>query len=204
MAKLTFNALEINEMKRVYAAGHKEWDSIEVETLKPKIKAYKEEIQDSKCCYCDRSSLGEARMVLDIEHIIPKSKKIKHMFTLKNLAMSCRRCNFKKKDRVEFLSCSVDELPKRLFRSKYYMIIHPNLDEYNNHLEKICLSLGGMDLIKYKIINSSLKGRYTYSFFCLEEFEKDSFNTAQGKKVNMIKNPEIARMYNYLIESCKQ
>ncbi len=200
MAKIVFTQQEINEIIRVYYAGHNEWNKIRLGTIKSKIKTEKSTRQNDFCCYCRRDIHNEFRLVLDIEHVLPKSKIIKHMFTSKNISVSCKRCNMNVKgDDVSFLSMPIDELPKRVFRSKYYKIIHPNLDKYNNHLVRIAFQVGDEIFVKYFVKNRSEKGIFTREYFRLTEFERNSSNRAQGGSGDEVNNPYLLELLNSIV-----
>ena len=50
----------------------KGWDDDLFKSLKAKIKD--EFLKDEKqCCYCAKDFMGEFKLVIDIEHILPKS-----------------------------------------------------------------------------------------------------------------------------------
>ncbi|WP_419175839.1 HNH endonuclease [Desulfosediminicola sp.] len=195
--KVTFSIAEITEMRAARKKGHKSWDNnSKLKSVKKKIKDFCLTKNDDRCCYCGRNLHGEFSLVIDIEHILPKSLFLKHMFTIKNLSASCKRCNMLlKKNKVDFL-IKTSPIPKRLFRSKYYQFIHPNLDNYDSHLELLSVQSGRKRLIKYSVVNDSKKGSYTYDYFKLKVLELNSFDTAQGgKKRAEIANPLIAKKY---------
>lgn len=184
MAKLEFTDKEIECMKSAHMIGHTSWDDASLKGIKTKIKDLNLSWQKDSCCYCMRPLNGEFLMVIDIEHILPKSLFVKHMFTVKNLSVSCKRCNLNiKKSKVDFLSLNINQLPKRLFRSQFYKFVHPNLDNIESHLVLQITIVGRKHkLIKYQVINDSAKGAFNYSYFELEKLEVDSFNTAQNVK----------------------
>lgn len=199
MAKIIFTQDEIDEMVRVYNVGHNEWKRINIDSIKGKIKSEKINRQNGFCCYCRRDIHNEFNLVLDIEHIIPKSKLKKHMFSSKNLSVSCKRCNMKiKGEDVSFLNVPLNNLPKRIFRSKFYKIIHPNLDKYHAHLEKIAIQIGDSIVVKYFIRNGSEKGQFTRNYFKLSELERNSFNKAQGGRSSEINSQILMRLFDEL------
>lgn len=196
MAKITFTQAEISEMKRASAIGHTEWDHLKIKTIKQKIKSEKLISQKDICCYCQRDITAEYNLVLDIEHIIPKSIKLKFMFRMKNLSVACKRCNMKIKGlNVDFLAIPLISLPNNAFKSKYYRFIHPNLDKQQKHLIRISFQLSDNILVKYLVRNDSEKGKYTYEYFKLSEFEKNSFDAAQGKTVHTVKNQMLQELF---------
>ncbi|MGY3932750.1 Uncharacterized protein conserved in bacteria [Aeromonas encheleia] len=196
MARISFTDDEIQEMIRVYNHGHSEWSNIRVATIKEKIKSEKIKRQGWFCCYCQKDIYNEYNLSLDIEHVIPKSKLKKHLFTTKNLSVACKRCNMKiKKDDVSFLVIPLESLPKRIFRSKYYRIIHPNLDNYTSHLIRDMRQSGRNIIVKYIVKNNSEKGLFTREYFKLSELERASFNNAQGGTVREIENPILMELF---------
>lgn len=175
-----FTDVEISAMRDASARGHKAWDkNPRLETLKDKIKSFGKIKAFDTCCYCMRDIHGEFNMVLDIEHILPKSEYLKYMFTGKNLAVSCKRCNMNIKGAdLEFLVSKI--LPRRPLRSRYYKFIHPNLDRYDSHLVRLAVQRGRTMVVKYEVMNQSRKGLFTYEYFELNKLERNSFDRAQG------------------------
>lgn len=183
MGKIKFTSDQISKMKAASTIGHNGWALNALKPVKAKIKKRRREDLQDICCYCQRDTTGEYNMVLDIEHIVPKSVRPRHMFTMKNLTVSCKRCNMQiKRARTDFLAMPITSLPKRIFKSKYYKFVHPNLDEIENHILRNVVQRGRIRFIKYSFPNNSTKGKFTYKYFELRELEIDSANTAQGRK----------------------
>ncbi len=171
------------------------WSSSYIEAVKNKIKLHFREKQRERCCYCFRNTHGEFRFVLDIEHILPKSIFRNVIFDLENLAVSCKKCNMKiKKNRTDFVSDIVylktlSRIDKdHYFKSENYKIIHPNLDVFSEHIKYCNADIDGMRTVKYKY--QSEKGRFTYYYFKLNEFEIDELDRAQGIDVKEEKNDD--------------
>ena len=188
---------DIANIKKAIDQGGKIWENKLVSPFKKKVKAYYLELEKEQCCYCKKNFTGEFKMVIDIEHILPKGKQeFKNlMFTLSNLNVACKRCNMTiKGTRVEFVT-DVDKVASDHENSKYYKFIHPNVDNYFEHLKYHSVIENNHKVIKYQIVSNSLKGQYTYDFFRLNELEIDSFSLAQGtkEKVELSKRikPEI-------------
>lgn len=159
------------------------WESPYVVNVKARFKAHKRIEQNNQCCYCQRNMHGEFNMVLDIEHILPKSVFPHCIFDLLNLAVSCRKCNFKiKRARVDFLNRDLSLIPKidkgLLFKQEHYKFAHPNLVRVYDHLRVQSIQSGPSIVFSYKIITDL--GNYTYEFFQLQEFETESISLAQG------------------------
>lgn len=137
-------------------------------------------------------------MVIDIEHILPKSIYPKQMFKGKNLSVSCKRCNMNiKKSKVDFLDGIDANYTGKQLRSMHYKIIHPNLDKYDSHLLLIAGQVGRKVMLKYSVVNGSAKGAFTYEYFKLDHLEKNSFDIAQGNQPRAeIENPELQETFN--------
>tara|TARA_R110002012_G_scaffold41523_2_gene113507 strand:+ start:33173 stop:33808 length:636 start_codon:yes stop_codon:yes gene_type:complete len=204
MSGLTFTNDEIERIRLSVKEGHLSWSHDRLKGIKRRIKIKNLAKQFSCCCYCSRELKGEFAMVIDIEHIIPKSKLPKHMFSPKNLSVSCKRCNMEvKKACLEFLTQPLNTLPKRVFKSRFYRFIHPNLDNYDAHLKMHTERLGRKKrLLKYRIINGSSKGTFTYEYFKLKNLELSTFDEAQGATERVeISEPSIADAFDVLENS---
>jgi len=201
MARLTFTAADITKMKLSSGLGHLSWSNARLETVKRKIKDHHLERQEDCCCYCNRNFYGEFRMVIDIEHIIPKSECLPHIFTQKNLSVACKRCNMNiKKADLRFLTTALNLLPNRLFKSKYYKFIHPNLDNYDSHLMLYSVQQGRKKLIKYNVVNESAKGKFTFEYFKLRRLELNSFDLAQDATERVeVNEPDIGVQFDHLV-----
>jgi hypothetical protein len=121
-------------------------------------------------------------MVLDIEHVLPKSSFRELMFESTNLSISCKRCNMNIKGEKTDFVVDLSVVRGNYKDTNQYKFIHPNLDDYFAHLSYRCDICNDKKLIKYSIINSSPKGEFTYKYFKLIELEIDSINIAQGIK----------------------
>ena len=177
---MEFSAEDITQIEEAIRQGGKIWESDLLTEVKAKIKQFCRNRQEQQCCYCRRPMTGEFKMVIDIEHILPKSKFERHMFNLTNLAVSCKRCNMPRKgEDISFFTGIYDDRSTH-FVSENYKFIHPNLDNYFTHLEYLVNIVNGEMMIKYIIKNNSDKGAYTYDYFKLSDLEVDSFNKIQG------------------------
>lgn len=155
------------------------WDEPDLKYLRDKIKDYFLSLPLASCSYCSRSLVGEFKMVIDTEHILPKSKYPDLTYDIQNLNISCRRCNMNyKKSKTDFI---VNEpLTSNFFESEHYKFIHPNLDIYSEHLNLIIFQFSSLKYIKYIRVNSSTKGIYTYDYFKLKFLEIKHIDNAQG------------------------
>lgn len=163
-------------------AGDNIWKNKAIKPVKDKIKEYHREIQDETCCYCKRDTKGEFKLVLDIEHILPKGRAEfkQYMFTICNLSVSCKRCNMKiKGQKVDFVT-DINKAKSNPCEKDLYKFIHPNLDNYYDHLHYIVEVVDNLRIIKYIVNNNSDKGKYTYDYFKLNQLERESYNKIQG------------------------
>ncbi|MBV4507515.1 hypothetical protein HU751_022025 [Pseudomonas sp. BW13M1] len=159
------------------------WESAHVAPIKQRLKAHKRREQGERCCYCQRPIGGEYNMVLDIEHVLPKSQFNHCIFDLPNLAVACAKCNRKvKRARLDFIDPALLRIPRMhkslLFNPDYYRIAHPNLTDAYKHLTINVHLVGRSTLFHYDLLTPM--GKYMYDFFELHEFESESISHAQG------------------------
>jgi len=121
---------------------------------------------------------GWHNWTIDPEHVLPKSIYPKQTFKLMNLNIACKRCNMgiKRADDSFFLGTRDCAEP---FKSELYKIIHPNLDEPNDHLHVKIEQSNNTYIRKYWVINNSAKGKETYEYFRLSELEIQRVDVAQ-------------------------
>ena len=184
---------EFEIIKEVVNEGGDIWDNPKLEPVKAKIKKYFRGALGDQCCYCRKNTTGEFNMVLDIEHILPKSKFRNHIFQPLNLSMSCKRCNMNVKREDTSFIVDMKSILTHPFISNNYKFIHPNLDSYFDNLKYLVEIINENKLIKYDPITE--KGKFTYCYFRLNELEIESFNTTQGiisEVLNIDIDPEIS------------
>lgn len=175
---------DIQHIETAVKAGGDIWNNPLVKDFKDRVKEYYRNLGNEQCCYCKKNSHGEFKMVLDIEHILPKGQAEfrELMFVLTNLNVACKRCNMNVKGTKTDFVYNISDAANNHEDSNRYKFIHPNSDVYFNHLEYIQRIENDKKLIKYKVVNNSAKGAYTYKYFRLKELEIDSINQAQGLK----------------------
>lgn len=153
------------------------WNNEELTVLKSKIKKYYRDLRES-CCYCRRDLQDEFNMVIDIEHVLPKSKYAEYMFELGNLNISCKRCNMRIKREKDDFVVDKTTINNNYSLSSHYRFIHPNFDLYKDNMNVLRFTYDDKKLTKY--IPNTEKGRYTYDYFQLDKLEINSLNIAQG------------------------
>lgn len=157
------------------------WDNAEAEPIKVKFKKYLLTKTSNCCCYCRRSMHMWHLMTIDIEHVLPKGNEKYSQFTfeIKNLSVSCKRCNMGiKRSDTSFYLGAPEEAGS--FKSEHYTFIHPNLDMADDHLRFLSFQFNNKLMIKYQVVNESVKGSATYEYFELQKLELNSFDEAQG------------------------
>lgn len=172
---LTFTAEEYEIIARLSAPGG--WDQGEAEGIKKKIKDHLILKEIAFCCYCQIPMDEWHRMTIDIEHVLPKSVFPEFTFEIKNLNVSCKRCNMQiKGDDHSFYIGERGQATE--FASAHYKFVHPNLDSYEQHLVRKSEQLGKKVMVKYAV--KTAKGRETYRYFELMKIEKAMVDRAQG------------------------
>ena len=167
-------------------AGGVQWEREELSEIKRRIKNLHLRLQAMACCYCRRHLLGEFAMVIDIEHIVPKSTYPWAIFEPVNLTVSCKRCNMGiKRAKVDFLRSAIDQdVRAGINDSGFYSFIHPNLDNYKDHLSVVQVAVDDKRFLKYLAGRATDKGRQTYYYFRLAELEIDTLDEIQGMQAS--------------------
>lgn len=156
-----------------------------IQAIKMRIQNFHLARHKFQCCYCRRNLRGAGPFMIDREHILPKSVPAYRplTFTIWNLGISCKRCNMEyKKERVDFVVDCADEDARLL--SANYLLIHPNFDNYEDHISHSLNQANGRVVQKFTKHAGSDKAEYTYTFFNLRGLEVDGFDEAQGALEN--------------------
>ncbi|MEJ5092625.1 HNH endonuclease [Sphingobacterium faecium] len=176
---IVYTIKENADIAAAIAQGGKIWSNVLLNDVKTKIKNHYFLVQFPRCCYCSRLFVGEFRMVVDIEHILPQSQFGSERFVPDNLNIACKRCNMEiKKADLSFI-VDIVAMGTDYYNSIHYKIVHPNLDIYDNHLVRKEYRTNNFALVKYSWSNND-KGLFTYKYFKLNELEIDALNNAQG------------------------
>ncbi len=176
---MIFTEQELALIEKAKKAGGDVWNHEDLTDIKRKIKVYYRNLDNSEsCCYCKRDFRDEFNMVIDIEHILPKSKYAEFMFDIHNLNISCKRCNMNiKRERHDFV-VNTATVRAGYRQSGQYHFIHPNLDRYADNIDYLRIDLNGKKLTRYNALTD--KGRYSYRYFRLDRIEVNTFSSAQG------------------------
>jgi hypothetical protein len=153
-------------------------------SAKIKIKDFHFERVSKKCCYC-RRSLEDASIESDREHIVPKGKKKSLSFDIFNLSLACKRCNMTYKGEKTNHIVDFETIEADLRNSDRYLIPHPNIDIYENHLIRNSVQLGAQQITSYRRMTP--QGQFLYDFVRLDRLCINEFDEAQGgERVNEI------------------
>lgn len=126
--------------------------------LKEDIKNHYSIVQNDTCAYCRLPILRFDGYGEPIEHIVPKSLKVKWMFHPLNLCLSCYGCNTKKSDQDTLINQAthIDNFNNYPNSSTDFKIIHPHFDVFSKHIHE--------ENLIYKPKDDSIKGRNTIDF----------------------------------------
>lgn len=149
-------------------------------SAKDKLIALHMERHNSTCCYCRSVLHGGGRFVRDREHILPKGRYRPLSYEATNLAASCKRCNMEYKgEKVSFV-VDPDTIESDHTNSDRYLFIHPNFDNYEDHIMRTSRQFGNKFAVAYSLDPNDPKATFTFDFFGLAKLEKDSFDEVQG------------------------
>lgn len=113
-------------------------DGQDLKKIKKNIKTFYISAQDYTCPYCKQKIVVDHNAIWDAEHIIPKDKYPKFLFSPLNLCVSCKDCNLAKLNKNVLKNLKRKTLPTA---SDDYIFIHPHLDEYSKHIKILKSSL---------------------------------------------------------------
>lgn len=111
-----------------------DWSNEEFNEIRTAIKAHYKVEQNYKCPYCATVYPVTNGMAWDIEHVVPKDKKVGFMFEPRNLCVACKDCNGAKSSKEVLVNPRRVRFPNR---SCDYKIVHPHFDNYEEHISAI-------------------------------------------------------------------
>jgi hypothetical protein len=177
-----FNKSDVNAMRDALNSDDP-WGYLDEmhNRLKIKIKNF---VKKGKycCCYCRRCITIESNRSFDVEHILPQKKYKKLVFSSRNLSVSCIRCNNSpiKGDDDSYYLGGDDYLDKNK-----YLIIHPNLERYKDHINYFEINANDNIVRLYEVVAGSKKGLFTYEYFRLKDLvEEDVLESLKIERVN--------------------
>ncbi|KQH85750.1 hypothetical protein AMR76_10720 [Vibrio furnissii] len=179
---------DVNNIGAAIKEGGNIWSSEHIADFKQNLKSHYRTAQNEQCSYCKRVIRGEFKMVLDIEHILPKGERAfkKFMFDPKNLCVSCKRCNMEIKGSDTSFIVDGTSFEDEFYASDKYLFLHPHSDNYWDSINYSVAIENDIQLIQYTVVNDCPKGLYTYNYFKLEQLEIDIVDEAQGVETESI------------------
>ncbi len=154
---IVYNAQEQSIIATVMASvpdGAKRWNDSRTKPIKHRISVSCLREQNCRCAYCEcYLRKGSA----PIEHISPKSSTPEFVYEPENLVISCTSCN---STAVKGEKPTIDGVVKPVYRNNSFMIVHPRLDNPNEHIVFI-----DSERIVFDWNNCTPKGQYTINFF---------------------------------------
>lgn len=126
------------ELKKLALEGALKWSTSEgvhgewIARFRTEAKDYYHLWQRRRCCYCS-SELQKHGLVFDAEHILDQSEYPEYMFEAANFAAACKLCNQRKSNKS--ISASGLRFVELSQNTDDYSIVHPHLDEWNDHLD---------------------------------------------------------------------
>lgn len=127
-------------------------DKLLITRFKKQVKSYYYYQQLRRCCYCS-FELPKHQMTFDLEHILDQSTFRSFVFELNNFGAACKRCNTAKSNTdVLAVPNTITSVPNL---SSEYLVVHPHLDEWEEHFE----------IDKYSRVlpkEESRKGKFTF------------------------------------------
>lgn len=107
------------------------WSSNNLDGLRSRVKSHYINVQNFRCCYCNRLNTTKNQLVWNLDHIVCRSKYPQFMFTVTNLAASCLDCNIRKGNAETLLKKRKKNYPAS---SDAFKIIHPHFDNFHDHI----------------------------------------------------------------------
>ncbi|MFT5822121.1 MAG: hypothetical protein ACI8ZM_003377 [Crocinitomix sp.] len=118
-----------------------DWSDPTLLNLRIAIRRHYRNVQKGICSYCKKDVSLQSASNSHVEHIVPKSKELKFIFTPKNLCVVCADCNEIKRE-METLSQEENPIKRKKKYTLYprksgsFKIFHPHFDLYDQHIFK--------------------------------------------------------------------
>jgi len=173
------------------------WVDKEYSFLKKDIKELLLE-KSNVCAYCriPFPSGKASKILIHIEHILPKDEYPFYTFYLKNLSLSCQRCNMtckgRRKDHIVNYRGKCNHSEDTDFLESNYHILHPNIHYIDGYYKLKLFPVGNSFFYHYeKKVDNNPKLDFTFSFFKLHEIEESYIDYIQGLDSNNLKREEF-------------
>ncbi|KAF1020348.1 MAG: hypothetical protein GAK29_03654 [Acinetobacter bereziniae] len=178
------------------------WKCKNFNQLKNDLKIKLMEDFDCKCAFCQRSLSEDEKIVIDVEHVLPKKKYVNYTFDIRNLVLSCRRCNTgsQKGQNTDFIVNLIQGFSYNEnvdFSVNNYLFLHPRFENTYNYYKLISIQVGQDVFRRYKVISNHNKLKYTFKFFNLKKLEIGSLDSCFGAPRHIIETLKKERYANY-------
>lgn len=120
-----------NLKTRIETHGADYWEHAETDAIKKEIKEHYKIAQNLTCAYCQKRLPVKHSSIWDIEHIVARANKPLFMFTPTNLCLACKDCNGYKSNKNVLKNKERKTYPTR---KEDFLIIHPHIDPYAQHI----------------------------------------------------------------------
>lgn len=106
----------------------------QIAEFKSAVKSHYHSVQLRRCCYCSIELLSN-QQAYQLEHVLARAPYPQFMFELLNLAASCGSCNGAKSAK-NVLAESLVGVPLLAIPalSTDYILVHPHMDDWSDHL----------------------------------------------------------------------
>lgn len=166
-ALLEISHSDHDELRKIGIAEKTAWSPKKEHPLAPLVAKFKAEVkkyyywgQQCRCCYCS-SYLVPNASTYHADHIVDKATYKNFTFELNNFGVACAVCNTHKGKKNVLTDKPEDSLTKLPADKDDYLIVHPHLDEWSDHL-----MFDGDGFIRS--INSTGKGKNTIDICGIE------------------------------------
>lgn len=130
---LVHEQFEIEDQKQRVSIGEfKKWfDSHPIKSRVKKVCMYQQRL---RCCYCMGYTNSTNNNEWDLEHVLSEKDYPQFFAEPLNLAVACKRCNGKKKDKNVLIENYAKDLTSVPSSADDYTIPHPHLTVWGDHL----------------------------------------------------------------------
>lgn len=118
--------------------SHMSWSDADLQLLRAEVRNHYRHEQRLQCVYCQEPIGVRAAHAAPIEHIVPKSEYLDFIFEPRNLCVVCPDCNEYKGKGEVLCEPIISGARRRRYptASSSFRIIHPHIDEYEEHIIK--------------------------------------------------------------------
>ena len=122
----------ITKIRQIPEFNHTLWGHPDLESFRSEVREFYRIKQNGSCAFCRKPVSLTAAANCQVEHIVPKSKHPKFIFTEKNLCVICADCNLSKGQKETLKKPSSIKLYPR--SSGAFLIVHPHFDTFEEHI----------------------------------------------------------------------